>query len=133
MTKVWIVDDHVVSQFAMEYSIHRSNCSMAVKRFDSASECLNNLQNAIPLSQDVPDIILLDLQMPNMNGWEFLNKVKEIAGYNNTINVFIISAYLNEEDRAIARDHHLVKGYFDKPLSKISVDRIFQSANTSVN
>jgi response regulator RpfG family c-di-GMP phosphodiesterase len=124
---VWIIDDDLVSQFATEYSVKQSNYEIVMKSFDRASESLKNLMKCIQTSEGIPDIILLDLVMPEMDGWEFLRQVERLVGFENKINVFIISSFSQSKDRDLAKIHPLVQGYFDKPLSKVSVAEIFQS------
>ena len=124
---VWIIDDDLVSQFATEYSVQQSNQAVTIKSFDRASESLKNLVNCLERSNGVPNVILLDLVMPEMDGWEFLDQVAKLSGFENKINVFILSSFSKSKDRDLAKSHPLVQGYFDKPLSKISVEEIFQS------
>lgn len=123
----WIIDDDLVSQFATEYSIQQSNMVSTVKSFDKASESLASLKECINTSSGIPHVILLDLVMPEMNGWEFLDEIKKIVGWEGKVSVYIISAFAKSKDRDLAKNHPLVQGYFDKPLSKVSVDKIFQS------
>jgi len=47
-----------------------------------------------------PDVIILDLAMPNMNGWDFLQKLKE-TGYLGALPIIVLSAHLRVEPQAI--------------------------------
>ena len=123
----WIIDDDIVSQFATEYSVKQTKHEIISKSFDKASEGLKALKECFELSEGIPDIILLDLVMPEMDGWEFLDQLKKIANFENKISVFVISSFSKNKDRDLAKRHPLVQGHFDKPLSKVSVDEIFQS------
>lgn len=127
----WIIDDDLVSQFATEYSIQQSNKVSTVKSFDNASESLNCLKKCIETSKGIPHVILLDLVMPQMDGWEFLDEIKKIVGWEGKVNVYIISSFAKSKDRDLAKNHPLVQGYFDKPLSKVSVDKIFQEVKVN--
>lgn len=123
----WIIDDDLVSQFATEYSVKQTNHEIISKSFDNASESLEALKECFVKSEGIPDIILLDLIMPEMDGWEFLDQVKNIADFEKNICVFVISSFAKSKDRDLAKKHPMVRGYYDKPLSKVSVDQIFQS------
>lgn len=124
---VWIIDDDLVSQFATEYCIRQANNASSVKSFDNASESLVNLKECIKIGEGIPQIILLDLVMPEMDGWEFLREIQKLVGWEDKVSVYIISAFAKSKDRDLAKSHPLVRGYFDKPLSKGSADKIFES------
>jgi len=124
---VWIIDDDLVSQFATEYCIRQANGSATVKSFDKASESLKTFQDAIKKGEGMPQVILLDLVMPEMDGWAFLSELEKLVGWEGKVSVYIISAFAKSKDRDLAKNHPLVRGYFDKPLSNLSADKIFSS------
>ena len=124
---VWIIDDDLVSQFATEYCIRQANTTADLKSFDKASESLQAFNEAITEGKEIPQIILLDLVMPEMDGWEFLREIQKLVGWEDKVSVYIISAFAKSKDRDLAKTHPLVRGYFDKPLSKVSADKIFSS------
>jgi CheY-like chemotaxis protein len=63
-------------------------------------------------------LIFLDLNMPIMNGWEFLEELKNL---NDTLQlsykIFVLSSSINPDDRKKAENNPLVTGYLSKPLS----------------
>ena len=61
-----------------------------------------------------PDIILLDLNMPILDGWQFLDEFKQ---FNSTAQVYIMSSSNYPEDIQNASNYPLVKGYIVKPLT----------------
>jgi CheY-like chemotaxis protein len=124
---VWIIEDDIVSQFATEYCIQQANKDAFVKTFDNVEESLQNFEEAIESKEDIPQIILLDLVMPKMDGWQFLKELEKFVGWKDKVNVYIISAFAKSSDRELAKNHAFVKGYFDKPLSRVSADKIFSS------
>jgi len=65
--------------------------------------------------------------MPEMDGWEFLSEIQKLVGWEDKVSVYIISSFAKSKDRDLAKNHPLIRGYFDKPLSKVSADKIFQS------
>ena len=121
---VYIIEDDLVSQFASRYCIKQSisNCRTIV--YDTAEAVLNLFADPLHNEQDVPDLIFLDLVMHGIDGWEFLDKVKLASDVLKKTDIYILSAFANSNDRARAKEHPMIKGYFDKPLSRSIVDRI---------
>ena len=125
--KVWIIDDDLVSRFATQYGIQQASTPCTIQIFESAMEVLDVVNDKTFLAQDLPDIILLDLVMPNMDGWQFLDELNKSGKQKSGMRIFILSAFAKVKDRQLAKEHPLVHGYFDKPLSRISVDSIFNA------
>ena len=73
----------------------------------------------------LPDVILLDINMPIMGGFEFLNIYED---YAVKAKVFLLSSSVNEEDRKQAEKYSCVAGYYTKPISKESVHEMLRSA-----
>lgn len=68
---------------------------------------------------NIPDLILLDLGMPEMDGFEFLQNIRH-SGFFQNIPVLVISAN-EEEDMATFCKEQQVAGYFAKPFNPISL------------
>ncbi|WP_276167282.1 response regulator [Zobellia alginiliquefaciens] len=122
---IWIIDDDLVSLFAARYGIEQLDKPYHVVDFDSAEVALKVLSDSFEGDEQLPDIILLDLMMPKMDGWQFLEKLEEMPEYIKTTHVYILSAFLSTKERQRASQHPEVKGYFDKPISKRALGRIF--------
>ncbi|GGW24375.1 response regulator [Arenibacter certesii] len=123
---VWIIDDDLVSQFAMTYKIEQSNENYHVEIFNSAEKALAMIKVCEKTLKDMPNIILLDLVLPGLSGWDFLRELEDIQGHTDDLEIYIVSAFTNSMDRKLAEDHPLVIGYFNKPLNKVNVDQIFR-------
>ncbi|MEC7265607.1 MAG: response regulator, partial [Bacteroidota bacterium] len=72
----------------------------------------------------LPDIIFLDLVMDGMNGWDFLENFQNMFHDHPLPSIYVLSAFTNTSDRTIAKGHHLIAGYVDKPLSRSYLQKI---------
>jgi len=67
--------------------------------------------------------------MPGLSGWGFLDRLKAMQGNLAQMDIYILSAFSNSQDREMAKWHPMVKGYYDKPLTKSVLKRIFLADN----
>ncbi|CAZ94208.1 response regulator [Zobellia galactanivorans] len=130
--RVWIIDDDLVSLFAARYGIEQLGKPYTVLDFDSAEVALKILHDSLEGAEELPDIILLDLVMPKMDGWEFLEKFEELPMHVKKTDIYILSAFLSTKERQRAKQHSEVKGYFDKPISKRALGRIFGEKENAI-
>jgi len=126
---VWIIDDDLVSRFAVTYKIEQSSMDFEVIGHPNAFHGLNSLWECLQANNGLPDIILLDLEMPEMDGWSFLRELEEMDGVLKMIGVYILSAFTSSEDRNIAKNNPLIRGFFNKPLSGANVQSILKNMN----
>lgn len=120
---IWIVDDDLVSLYATRYRIGQTERNAKVLDFDTAETALQAYRDKINDEQELPDIIFLDLIMPGMNGWQFLEELTKISEAQKKSDVYVLSAFSNSKDRKQAKAHSAIIGHFNKPLSKIDMER----------
>lgn len=125
--KILIIDDNIVSQFALRYTIQQANIDCEVLVCDGAQEGLRILSNLRNAGKDFPDCIFLDLDMPDLDGWGFLDRYRSIVDTAKRTKVFILSTFTSSLDRNRAKHHPMVDGFYDKPLSRNSVIQILKS------
>ena len=124
---VCIIDDDLVSQFATRYSIEQCGYPCNIITCDSSEECLETFNSLLEQDKEVPDIVLLDLVMGDMDGWDFLDKFSGISHWPKTTAIYILSAFTNSKDRNKAKEHPLIQGYFDKPINRNDLEQILSS------
>ncbi|MEX0288064.1 MAG: response regulator [Flavobacteriaceae bacterium] len=124
---VCIIDDDLVSQFATRYSLEQSDHPCSIITCDSTEDCLETFNSFLEENREVPDIILLDLVMGELDGWDFLDHFSKITNWPKKTAIYILSAFTNSKDRAKAKDHPLIHGYFDKPITQNDISEIFSS------
>lgn len=106
---ILVVDDDENDQFICEYTIRKFDPSIRVlKAFDGA-------QALDVLHRETPDAIILDINMPVMNGFEFLDRYAEEFEVHAPVVAMLTSSRLGK-DRERAMQYSFVKSYFEKPL-----------------
>ena len=122
----FIIDDDLVSQFATRYCIQQSQREFDIVTCSSGEEGVQACFNFVEKSNRLPDIIFLVLVMDGMSGWDFLENLKNLFKEHKLPSVYVLSAFTNAKDRTIAKDHGLIAGYVDKPLSRSYLEKILK-------
>ena len=124
MKKIILIDDDPTTNYLNKLVVERSNLVDKLFVFDSAVEALEFFQAN---EQDIDgSLILLDINMPIMNGWEFLDNYGESSNkHKNKIVLLTSSIDPNDKTKAEANPH--VVDYKSKPLSNKLLNEIVDS------
>jgi len=118
--KVLLVDDDRAINFLNQIILKDSGLNCTVDVALNGSEALSVIKD-----KDVcPDVILLDINMPVMDGFEFLENLKEMGTCYNTTRVYMLTSSLRDSDREEALAFDCVKSYLEKPLTAQMVANI---------
>lgn len=116
---IWIIDDDSIFKFVIQKLISKSEIFESVKTFSNGQEASTALKKVINIKDRLPDIILLDIEMPVMDGWGFMEEISTIKPSieEKAINIFISSSSIAIEDKLKAEKNPNVIGYLSKPIT----------------
>ena len=120
MTKkvIWVIDDDAIYQIIVNKIIQRSEMFSAISTFKNGKDAFDTLQNSLENNELLPDIILLDINMPIMDGWEFMEEMALIKSkINKKINIYIVSSSIAIEDKNKTKTYPDILGYLSKPIT----------------
>lgn len=114
-----IIDDDPIYQILINKIIALSDTDYEIIRFKNGKEALDNFRND---PNNLPEIILLDLEMPIMDGWDFMSEInKHVTGQTA---IYIVSSSISYEDKERAKTFPKIKGYFSKPINSDIIQEI---------
>ena len=111
--KVLIVDDDEIFVFLHEMNVADSKLSTNTLGFENGLQTYEYLNKNS--KSDETYLILLDINMPEMNGWQFLDAI-QTAPYSSRVLVAIVTSSIDYEDRVKASSYSQVIEFFEKPL-----------------
>jgi CheY-like chemotaxis protein len=119
MTKksIWVVDDDPIYKIIMKKIIDKSQLFSSTAAFSNGKEAITALIDALESNCNIPDIILLDIEMPIMDGWGFINEFTKInPEIMRDIPIYISSSSIAAEDKEKAKNNKSILGYMSKPI-----------------
>jgi response regulator RpfG family c-di-GMP phosphodiesterase len=116
---VCIIDDDKVYTFGVKKIIKSYLPNNEVITFENGKEALEGIQELHDSGKELPDLILLDIEMPEMNGWDFLTKFDSIRSKTEkVIDIFVISSRVdkNTEELYKVEWDEKVSDFIKKPV-----------------
>jgi CheY-like chemotaxis protein len=111
----FLIDDDQIGNYLTESLLRLEGFSDSIRTFESAESALKALQQ--PGLREVPKVIFLDLNMPVMNGWQFLDALAPYADeLRSRCRIFVLTSSLALADMEKARTYDLVTGLIHKPI-----------------
>jgi len=111
---IMLVDDDRTSNFLNKKILKNLYPQYEIIDFLGAEEALLYLDTT--KGQKIIDVILLDINMPELDGWDFLSEIKA-KGYTNFKTIIMLSSSIDESDMEKAKTYSEVSGFITKPLN----------------
>lgn len=124
---VFVVDDDKIFHFIIKKLLLSNNINVEPSFFENGLLALEGIQNKMNKGENPPDLILLDINMPILDGWQFLEEFKRIKSkIAKEITIYIVSSSDNKADINKAKEYQEeVSDYYLKPMTVDDLHEIF--------
>lgn len=130
-----LVDDDEINNFITVKLIRKAFPDSVISTFLNGRTAIDRIKDILKNHpNNIPDYILLDINMPIMNGWEFLEDYKS-SGLDpeKRITIYILSSSVFSNDIDKAKSYHSVANFISKPLNLESIKEVFSLLNVHSN
>jgi CheY-like chemotaxis protein len=123
--KVFLIDDDPLSMYLTRFVLNQVQFANLIDTYEEAKLALHDILSGIPGSW--PQVVFLDLNMPEMDGWQFLQALQEreqeLAGQ---VKIYILTSSVDQQDQDQAARFPLVSGFLLKPFDRTEAETLKQ-------
>jgi len=124
-----LVDDDKIFQMTASKTIMAANLTDKILQFENGEDALDFLKDHARDTDTLPDYIFLDINMPYVDGWMFMEDYADIKiNLSKTIHIFMVSSSIDPRDMDRARKNSDIREYVIKPVTREKFIELLQKA-----
>ena len=126
-----VVDDDDVNLYIMTRLVERTayKTNMITKTDGNAG--IDYLKELIENNEPLPSLILVDINMPVSDGWEFLDNYRQLTIQQN-IDVYILTSSVFDIDIERSKEYEFLSGFISKPITVEKLDEFFSACGAEM-
>jgi CheY-like chemotaxis protein len=111
-----VIDDDDINIFIIKKIVEKTGLAIEMIARNNGQQAIDYLKETISQNKPLPKLVLIDINMPVMNGWEFIEAYEEL-NIEQKVDMYILSSSVYENDIEKTKGYKAVKGFISKPLS----------------
>ena len=124
---ILLVDDDLAINYLHTRVVKEEECAEKIETATNGEAALRYLQSLAAVGQPPPELIFLDINMPRMNAWEFLEVYKQFPESQKSKSVIVmLTTSLNPDDQARAGEYAEIASFKFKPLDKDMLTEVLE-------
>lgn len=121
-----VIDDDDIYLYTLRRYITTESLADRILEFHDGQEAFDYFRGIVGLPDELPDIILVDLNMPIMDGWEFIEAMRKVwPSIAKPISLHVVSSSIDPRDLDRAHRENIVTAYHQKPVTRDVLRTIF--------
>ncbi len=122
-----LIDDDKANNYLNKRTLDKMDCTEHIDVAENGLIALELLEKGLKMKHCQPELIFLDINMPVMDGWEFLEEFGKRGPFNPfQVKIIMLTTSLNPADRVKAENIKEISGFINKPLRESFVKQILQ-------
>lgn len=119
---IYIIDDDPIYQFSFKSMLKLMDAEFEISQYSNGEDAIEALAECDANGLCFPDIIFLDLNMPVMDGWNFLDELAaKFKDVRERTKLFIVSSSIHHEDIERSEKYNMVQQYLVKPIPRTAL------------
>lgn len=124
-----LVDDNEIDIVVNSKLLKLSNITENIHSFGNCGDALTFMQKNSEVLRTQRNIILMDIQMPNMDGFECVGKIMELSDeFLSSVTIYMLSSSIDRNDIKRAEEHPNIDKILEKPLDVYQLKRLLEEA-----
>jgi CheY-like chemotaxis protein len=111
-----VIDDDEINIFIIKKIVGKTGFDVNTVAKGNGQLAIDYINSVVGNNEMFPDIILIDINMPILNGWDFIEAYEKLS-IDQKVDVYMLSSSVYENDIERAKSYKSVKGFISKPLS----------------
>jgi CheY-like chemotaxis protein len=114
---IFLVDDDHIYQFTAKKTLETMGLAEQVSVFMNGASAIQYIKDNLANHDALPDVIFLDINMPVMDGWQFVQEFEQLE-VAKPISVYMVSSSVDESDMKRSREFSVITDYIIKPVGR---------------
>lgn len=127
----YIIDDDEITIYLAERVINKVELSKGLEKFTNGMNAINRLRFAVDVNENIPDLILFDLNMPQTSGWEFIEEFSKLP-ISRQIPTFIFTSSITPREIEKSKEYPAINGIILKPLCLQKINKMLRIMDVDV-
>lgn len=127
LTNICIIDDDAISVFGLKRALKKlyPSADLDPEVFENGLDALEDFERRTSEGQPLPTLIFVDLNMPIISGWEFMDEFNRTYPSKNTCpEIFIMSSSIDPNDQEKVKAYGLEGHYLTKPVDRGALKKV---------
>ncbi|MEQ9188698.1 MAG: response regulator [Cryomorphaceae bacterium] len=125
--KVCVIDDDDIYQFLLKKELKHTHMVDRINVFTDGQKAIDYFMENRHSQDHLPDVIFLDINMPIMNGWQFLDEFKMLKQkLNKKITIYLVSSSFDDRDISRSKEYAEVTDYIIKPVKRSNLISVLE-------